>query len=231
MIIVLNNKCNLLTDEFIKYQSKLSDIKSKHTLVLCPSSLYLTKFYLNNFSLGSQDVSPYYEGAYTGQIAASQLQSIGVRYSIVGHSEARKYSHDNNQDINLKIKMLLDNGIRPILCVGENQNEREENMTVVKVLNEIKDALYDVDGYENVIIAYEPIWAIGTGNTPTREQIDRVLMQIKNDYPNNTLIYGGSVSEQNIDIINESTYIEGYLLGGLSLKVDQLKELLEKLED
>lgn len=229
MIIILNNKCNLLPEEFIKYQSKLSEIKSNHTLVLCPSSLYLTKFYLNNFFLGSQDVSPYYEGAYTGQIAASQLKSLGVLYSIVGHSEVRKYSHETNHDINLKIKMLLDNGIRPILCVGENQNEREQNMTVLKVLNELKDALSDVDGYENVIIAYEPIWAIGTGKMPTREEIDRVLMQIKNDYPNNTLIYGGSVSEQNIESINESTYIEGYLLGGLSLKVDQLKEFLGKV--
>lgn len=230
MIVVLNNKCNLLTDEFIKYQSKLSDIMSKHTLVLCPSSLYLTKFYLNNFFLGSQDVSPYFEGAYTGQIAASQLKSLGVKYSIVGHSEVRKYCHETNQDINLKIKMLLDNGIRPILCVGENLAEREQNMTVVKVLNEIKDALSDVDGYESVIIAYEPVWAIGTGKIPSREEIDRVLMQIKKDYPKNTLIYGGSVSEQNVGSINESTYIEGYLLGGLSLKVDQLKDFLEKIE-
>lgn len=231
MIIVLNNKCNFLPNEFIKYQSKLSDIRSKHTLVLCPSSLYLTKFYLNNFSLGSQNVSPYYEGSYTGQIASSQLKSLGVKYAIVGHSEARKFLHETNQDINLKIKMLLDNGIRPILCVGENEHEKEQNMTVIKVLNELRDALVDVDGYENVIIAYEPIWAIGTGNTPTKEVIDRVLMQIKEEYPQNTLIYGGSVSEQNIESINESTYIEGYLLGGLSLKVDQLKEFLNKIED
>ena len=231
MIIVLNNKCNLLTEEFIKYQSKLSTIESKHTLVLCPSNLYLTKFYLNNFYLGSQNVSSYYEGAYTGEVAASQLQSLKVKYAIVGHSERRKYLHETNQDINLKIKMLLDNGITPILCVGENENEREANMTVVKVLNELKDALVDVDGYENVIIAYEPIWAIGTGNTPTKEEIDRVLMQIKNDYPKNTLIYGGSVSEKNIEELNKSTYIEGYLLGGLSLKVEQLKEFLSKLEN
>lgn len=230
MIIVLNNKCNLLTEEFLKYQSKLSSIESKHTLVLCPSNLYLTKFYLNNFILGSQNVSSYYEGAYTGEVSASQLQSLGVKYTIVGHSERRKYLHETNQDINLKIQMLLDNGITPILCVGENKNERDANMTMVKVLNEIKDALVGIDDYQKVIIAYEPIWAIGTGNTPSREEIDRVLMQIKNDYPQNLLLYGGSLSEDNIEQINESTYIDGYLLGGLSLKVDHLKEFISKLE-
>lgn len=231
MIIVLNNKSNLLPDEFIKYQSRLSDIKSNNTLVLCPSSIYLTKFYLDNFHLGSQNVSSYYEGAYTGEVAASQLQSLGVKYCIVGHSERRKYQKETNQEIKQKIEMLLDNGIIPILCVGENKNEKDANMTVVKVLNEIKDSLTDVDGYEKVIIAYEPIWSIGTGITPTREEIDNVLRKIKDDYPQNTLIYGGSVSEKNIEEFNQSTYIEGYLLGSVSLKVDQFKELLSKLGD
>ncbi len=231
MIVVLNNKCNLLTDEFIKYQGKLADIKSSHTLVLCPSSLYLTKFYLDNFYLGSQNVSSYYEGAYTGEVAASQLQSIGVKYCIVGHSERRRYQKETSEEIKQKIEMLLDNGITPILCVGENQNEKEANMTVVKVLNQIKDSLTDVDGYEKVIIAYEPIWAIGTGKTPTCEEIDNVLMKVKDDYPQNSLLYGGSVSEKNIEELNQSTYIEGYLLGESGLKVDQLKELLSKLEN
>ncbi len=231
MIIVLNNKCNLLTDEFIKYQSKLSTIESNHNLILCPSSLYLTKFYLNNFSLGSQNVSSYYEGAYTGEISASQLQTLNVKYCIVGHSERRKYQKETNQDINLKISMLLDNGITPILCVGENKNEKEENMTTIKIMNEIKDALVDIDDYNKVIIAYEPIWAIGTGVTPTAVEIDNVLMQIKKDYPENPLLYGGSVNEKNIEELNESNYIDGYLLGGLSLKVEQFKDFLSKLEN
>lgn len=231
MIIVLNNKCNLLTEEFIKYQSKLSTIESSHTLVLCPSSIYLTKFYLNNFVLGSQNVSSYYEGAYTGEIAASQLQALNVKYCIVGHSERRKYQKETNQDINTKIKMLLDNRIIPILCVGENQNEKESNMTIIKVLNEIKDALVDVDDYQRVIIAYEPIWAIGTGLIPKREELDQVLMKIKEEYPQNKLLYGGSVSEKNIDEIKNSTYVDGYLVGELSLKVEQFKEFIDKIDN
>lgn len=229
MIVILNNKCNLLLDEFIKYQAKLSTIESDNTLVLCPSSPYLSKFYLQNMKLGSQNVSGYYEGAYTGEVAASQLKELKVEYCLVGHSERRKYQKETNQEINQKINMLLDNDIIPILCVGENKNERQEGFTIVKVMNEIKDCLKDIDDISKVIIAYEPLWAIGTGITPTREQIDYVLKEIKSDYPENLLIYGGSLSDKNIEEINNSTYIDGYLLGGLSLKVEELKKFIEKV--
>lgn len=229
MIIILNNKSNLFVDEFIKYQSKLSTIESNHTIVLCPSLPYLSKFYLKNIELGSQNVSSYFEGAYTGEVAASQLKDIGVKYCIVGHSERRKYQKETNQEINRKIDMLLDNNIIPILCVGENDNERKAGMTTVKVINEIKECLRDIDDISKVIIAYEPIWAIGTGNTPSREQIDSVLKEIKEDYPENLLVYGGSLSNDNIDEINQSTYIDGYLLGGLSLKTEELKEFINKI--
>lgn len=229
MIVILNNKCNLLLDEFIKYQSKLSEIKSSHDIVLCPSLPYLSKFYLKNIKLGSQNVSSYYEGAYTGEVAASQLKDLKVKYCIVGHSERRKYQKETNQEINQKINLLLDNDIIPILCVGENKNEKQEGLTIVKVMNEIKDCLKDIDNISKVIIAYEPIWAIGTGITPTREQIDSVLKEIKEDYPENLLVYGGSLSDKNIEEINKSTYIDGYLLGGLSLKVEELKSFIEKI--
>ncbi len=229
MIIILNNKCNFLLDEFLKYQAKLSQIKSNNTLVLCPSAPYLSKFYLKNFKLGSQNVSSYYEGAYTGEVAASQLKDLGVSYCIVGHSERRKYQKETNQDIKAKIQLLIDNNIIPILCVGENQNEKNAHLTIVKVLNELKDCLYEIDDISKVIIAYEPIWAIGTGNTPTREEIDAVLRKIKDEYPDNLLVYGGSLSENNIAEINKSTYIDGYLLGNISLKIDELTKLIEKV--
>lgn len=227
MKIILNNKCNLILDEFIKYQTHLADIKSKHELILCPPIIYLSKFYLENFKLGSQNVGNNYEGAYTGEISASQLKALGVSYCIVGHSERRKYQKETNLEISQKINMLLDNNIIPILCVGENKAEKEANLTNIKIINEIKDCLKDVDDISKVIIAYEPIWAIGTGLVPTMEEIDNVLRRIKSDYPQNELIYGGSLSPKNIEEINKSTYIDGYLLGGLSLKYDQLKEFLE----
>lgn len=227
MIIVLNNKCNLLMDEFIKYQESLSKLESKHELVLCPSNIYLSKFSLDNFKLGSQNVGSNHEGAFTGETSAKQLKALNVEYAIVGHSERRKHQNEANEEINKKIKMLLDNGITPILCVGENIDERESNMTIVKILDEIKEAFKDIDDASRIIIAYEPIWAIGTGNTPEREEIDNVLKKIKESYPKNLLLYGGSLSVSNIENINKSTYIDGYLLGGLSLKVEELKKFLE----
>lgn len=227
MIVVLNNKCNLLIDEFIKYQAGLNTLESKHELVLCPSDLYLSRFSLTNFKLGSQNVGSNYEGAFTGEVSASQLKALNVGYSIVGHSERRKYQKESNEEINKKIGMLLDNEITPILCVGENKNEKEANMTIVKIMTEIKDAFKDIEDTSKIIIAYEPIWAIGTGNTPNREEIDNVLRKIKEDYPENLLLYGGSLSAENIEEINKSTYIDGYLLGGLSLKVEELRKFLK----
>ena len=227
MIVVLNNKCNLLIDEFIKYQAGLNTLESKHELVLCPSNIYLSRFNLNNFKLGSQNVGSNYEGAFTGEVSASQLNALNVKYSIVGHSERRKYQKESNEEINKKIGMLLDNEITPILCVGENKNEKEANMTTVKIMTEIKDAFKDIEDTSKIIIAYEPIWAIGTGNTPNREEIDNVLRKIKEDYPENLLLYGGSLSAENIEEINKSTYIDGYLLGGLSLKVEELRKFLK----
>ena len=227
MIIVLNNKCNLLMDEFIKYQESLSKLESKHELVLCPSNIYLSKFSLDNFKLGSQNVGSNHEGAFTGETSAKQLKALNVEYAIVGHSERRKHQNEANEEINKKIKMLLDNGITPILCVGENMDEKESNMTIVKILDEIKEAFKDIDDASRIIIAYEPIWAIGTGNTPERKEIDNVLKKIKESYPKNLLLYGGSLSVSNIEKINKSTYIDGYLLGGLSLKVEELKNFLK----
>ena len=229
MIVILNNKCNLFADEFIKYQSKLATIDSEHKIVLCPSLPYLSKFHLDNIELGSQNVSSYYEGSYTGEVAATQLKDLGVKYCIVGHSERRKFQKETSQDINRKIDMLLDNDIIPILCVGENSNEKQAGLTIVKIINELKECLRDIENISNVIIAYEPIWAIGTGNTPTREEIDSVLKEIKEEYPENILVYGGSLSEKNIDEINKSTYIDGYLLGGLSLKTEELKSFITKI--
>ena len=158
-----------------------------------------------------------------------QLSDLGVKYCLVGHSERRKYQKETNKDINKKIQMLLDNNIIPILCVGENKNEKENNLTIVKVLNETKECLSDIDDISKVIIAYEPIWAIGTGITPKKEEIDCVLRVLKKNYPQNLLVYGGSLTEKNIEEINKSTYIDGYLLGGLSLKTEELKKFVDKL--
>ncbi len=233
MIIALNNKCNLTREEFLKYQEKLENMKELPPMILCPTNLYLGEFRLSNMKLGAQNVSSKGCGAYTGEVSASQLKSIGVAYCIVGHSERREYQKETDQEINEKIKQLLKEGIFPILCVGETKAERERNLTTKKITEELEEATKDLTDQEKqqIIIAYEPIWAIGTGIIPTNDEIKEIMTTIKEAFPNNKVLYGGSANESNIDQLKEITEIDGYLLGGLSLKPENLKIFLEKLKN
>ena len=229
MIIILNNKSNLEKEEFTNYISKLNQLNTNLNLVLCPSTIYLNNLNLNSIKIGSQDVSCYDDGAHTGEVSARQLKDLGVSYSIVGHSERRKDNHETNQDINRKIVKLLDNVIIPILCVGETIDERKNNLTNKKIEQEITEALESIED-KRIIVAYEPIWAIGTGKTPTPEEINEVIIHIRKLLPNNKVIYGGSINEKNVKDINNNTNLDGYLLGGISLNIERLNLLLKELQ-
>lgn len=233
MIIALNNKCNLNKDEFTNYQKELANVSTLHQLILCPSALHIANFNLENYELGCQNVSKEETGAHTGEISASQLKSFSVKYCIVGHSERRQELKESSQDINQKIKQLLKHEIIPILCIGETETERELGKTMDILQEELSLATQDLTKVqkEKIIIAYEPIWSIGTGKIPTIEQIDEVLSKIKSIFPNNKVLYGGSANEKNIDTLHTCKKIDGYLLGGLSLKVSELKIFLKKLEN
>ena len=226
MIIALNNKSNLEKDEFIKYLNNLKRISTNNTLILCPTYLNIS-LVDNSILLGSQNVSKTLDGAFTGEISAKQLKSYGVKYSIVGHSERREYQKETNIDIKEKVIRLIEEGITPILCIGESKQERENN-TYKEVLKEELSILNDLPK-DNIIIAYEPIWSIGTGIIPTNSEIIEVFTLIKSILPNNKVLYGGSANNDNIDTLKEIDLIDGYLLGGLSLKLDKLQEFLNKL--
>ena len=230
MIIVLNNKSNLNKNEFIEYQEELSKLNSPYDVVLCPTYTNLGLFNLNNILLGSQNVSNNNEGAFTGEISAKNLKSYNVKYSLVGHSERRKNQKETEKDINEKIKRLLENNITPILCVGETKEERENGEIEKIIKTQVQSALAGVSpsDIEKIIIAYEPIWSIGTGNIPKIEDILLTNNYIREILPYNKIIYGGSVNEENIDNI-KSPEIDGYLLGGLSLKPKQLQTFIDKL--
>ena len=230
MIVVLNNKSNLDKQEFIGYQNELKRIESSHQLVICPSQVYLNSIDLPNFDLGSQNVSSYHQGAYTGEIYAHQLKSLNVKYCLVGHSERRKYQRETNKDINEKIKRLLEEEITPILCVGETKEQKDSKKTKSVLLSELNECLSGINN-NDIIIAYEPVWAIGTGITPTKEEVEDVLKEIKKVYQKNKLIYGGSLNQENIVEFKTSYLIDGYLLGGLSLKPQELKDFISKIED
>lgn len=226
MIIALNNKSNLNKEDFINYLNALKYVKTDHTLILCPTYLNIPLVNID-ILLGAQNVSKTDDGAYTGEISVEQLKSYNVKYSIVGHSERREYQKETNLDIKEKIMKLIQFGITPILCIGETKEERE-NGNYKEVLKE-ELSILEYLPTENIIITYEPIWSIGTGIIPTNEEIIEVFELIKSILPNSKVLYGGSANNDNIDTLKEISLIDGYLLGGLSLKPDKLQEFLNKL--
>ena len=178
---------------------------------------------------GGQDVSKYEKGAYTGEVSASQLADIGAKFCIVGHSERRQYLGEDDMLINAKAKALLEKGIMPIICVGESLEQREMDLTMEYVAYQVKAALSGIDASQlrRCVIAYEPIWAIGTGKTATAEQaqevcegIRAVIRGIYGARPARavSILYGGSMNAKNARELLAQPDIDGGLIGGASLK-------------
>lgn len=233
MIVILNNKCNLNKDEFTIYIKDLSEIKTKIDLVLCPNFLNISEFKSDKIILGSQNVSAQNSGAFTGEISANILKSYNIKYCLVGHSERRKYQQENYQEINQKIKKLLDSNITPILCIGETKEERDSKRYKEVIKEQLLSAIKDLslENQKKIIIAYEPVWSIGTGLIPTNNQIEEIFSYIKSFLMTNKILYGGSVNETNVDTLKKINLIDGYLLGALSLQEKKLKLFLNKIEN
>lgn len=231
MIIAFNHKSNLKREEYLNYLQDISKIITDHTLIICPSFINISNPYPNNIHIGSQNVSRYNSGAHTGEISVQQLKSYNVEYSLVGHSERRMEQGETDETINKKIKLLLENNIAPILCVGESRQERSTGKTEEVLQRQIEMATKDLNknDQKKIIIAYEPTWAIGTGLIPSNRDIKKSIIFIKKQLPMSSVLYGGSVNEENIEIIKKISEIDGYLLGGLSLRVDKIKKFLSKV--
>ena len=233
-LVIGNFKMNLTSDEIDSYIDYFKG-KALENVIFGPSSIYLERFVKNGFKTAAQDVAFAVKGAYTGDISASQLKSIGVKYSIVGHSERRKYYDDSRYD-NDKIKLLLDEGIIPILCIGETKEERDNNQTFDVLAKEVDEALKNIDtnSLNNVIIAYEPIWSIGTGVIPTNNDILNTIDFIKKhllEQFNTSLkvLYGGSVNNECIENLQTIENIDGYLVGGCSIKKEEFDRLIKNV--
>ena len=168
--------------------------------------------------VGAQNIHWEASGAYTGEIAADMLLELGVRYVIVGHSERREYFGETDKTVNLRLKAAQKCGITPILCVGENRQQRVAGETEAVIFNQLEQDLEDVD-QGDLIIAYEPIWAIGTGDTCEAIEANRVIGLIRSrlDHRDVPIQYGGSVKPSNIDEIMAQPEINGALVGGASL--------------
>lgn len=191
------------------------------------------------FHLGAQNVYWQESGAYTGEISCDMLKNVGCTYCIVGHSERRDYFGETDQDINKKIKALLSAGIKPISCCGESLEVREANNQVAFVVNQIKEDFKDVTlkSGDDVVVAYEPIWAIGTGKTATPEDAQEVCGAIREtlrdifgaDIADGIrILYGGSAKPENIAGFLECEDVDGALVGGASLKADDFSLMVER---
>lgn len=210
--------------EFLQeFMPSLDEAPQEREVVLCAPfttlSLLSKSLHGSLVQLGAQNVHWEESGAYTGEIAAPMLTEIGVRYVIVGHSERRQYFGETDQTVNLRLKAAQRYGLNPILCVGETKQQRDADETEAVITTQLEKDLVEVD-QKNLVIAYEPIWAIGTGDTCEVSEANRVIGLIRSQLsnPNVSIQYGGSVKPNNIDEIMAQPEIDGVLVGGASLE-------------
>ena len=245
-VIAGNWKRNMLPNETINFIEGLSqEIKDvKNEIILCVP--YTDLFYAlltaqnTNIKIGAQNMHWKEKGAYTGEISGQMLKSIGVEYVIIGHSERRQYFAETDETVNLKVKSALENNLKPIICVGETLEQREHGETEKIIESQIKLALKDLrkEQIRAIIIAYEPVWAIGTGKTATPEEANNVIKyirkQIKELYneeiaENIIIQYGGSVKASNAEELFNMSDIDGALVGGASLNFKEFSEIVNKV--
>ncbi|MDA0839958.1 MAG: triose-phosphate isomerase [Planctomycetota bacterium] len=240
-----NWKMNLSRDEAIALAQAIKEQASdsqRVDVLLCPPAVYLDavcKIVEDTLiGVGSQDVFWQPEGAYTGEISAPMVRGMGCSYSIVGHSERRHLFGETDEEVNWKVKAAQQNDLTPILCVGELLEERQAKQTDKVITRQVEAGLEDLDADDvlNLIIAYEPVWAIGTGEVARPDQANEVhglirsILQDRYDTSISNgmrIIYGGSVKPDNIAGLIAQSEIDGALVGGASLKADSFLEIIE----
>ncbi len=242
-VIAGNWKMNMLPNEAIDYIQEFTPLvkDTNNEVILCVPYIDLFYALLNtqgtNIKVGAQNVHFEEKGAYTGEVSAKMLKSIGVEYVIIGHSERRQYYNETDESVNKKVKAAFENDLKPIVCVGESLEEREEGKTVEKITKQTRLALEGLSNSQvkNTIIAYEPIWAIGTGKTATSEDANNSIKEIRKEIEkiygkevaDEVIIqYGGSVKSSNAKELFETSDIDGGLVGGASLKPDEFAKIV-----
>lgn len=219
-------------------KSNLKNIKDRDVLI-CPGFAALCCVYGeikgSNIKLGAQDMYFENEGAFTGEVSPLMVKDF-CEYVILGHSERRQLFNETDESVNKKIKKALEHGLKPILCIGESLEEREKDKTFDVIKNQLKKSLKNIKEIKNIIIAYEPVWAIGTGKTATPEQAEEVHAFIREWVGKNydseaadnlRILYGGSVKPENAKELMEKEDIDGALVGGASLDADDFSKIVE----
>ncbi len=223
----------------------MEEMSLKCEVIACPPALFLemASDYAeeSRIKIGAQNVSEHEAGAFTGEIAAPMLASVDIEYCIVGHSERRKYFHETHEQLAKKVDILLDYGIKPIFCCGEVLEEREKEIHFDVVKKQMKESLFHLNENEfsNVVIAYEPVWAIGTGKTASPEQAQEMHAFIRNliaeKYGTKTadevsILYGGSCNPGNAKTLFANKDVDGGLIGGASLKAEDFLKIAVSFE-
>ncbi|WFC95828.1 triose-phosphate isomerase [Malassezia brasiliensis] len=220
-----------------QYKSLITDLKNakldpKTQVVIAPPALYLlpAKDLLQDndkIELSAQDGYHKPSGAFTGEISLVQLKDAGIPWVILGHSERRTIFHETDEDVATKTKAALEQGVNVILCVGETLEQREKNESIKVVISQVEAAAKNINDWSKVVIAYEPVWAIGTGKVATAEQAEEVHKAIRDWLAKSVsaevakterIIYGGSVNGKNAKELASQPDIDGFLVGGASLK-------------
>ena len=242
-VIAGNWKMNMLPNEAINYIEEFTPLvkDTDNEVILCVPYTDLFYCLLNaqgtNIKIGAQNMHFEEKGAYTGEVSGKMLKSIGVEYVIIGHSERRQYFAETDETVNKKIKAAFNYELKPIVCVGETLEEREAGKTIEIITNQTQKALEGLtnEQVESIIIAYEPIWAIGTGKTATSEDAENSIKAIRDKisqiYGQNVskrviIQYGGSVKSSNAKELFEMPDIDGGLVGGASLKPEEFAKIV-----
>lgn len=246
-IIAGNWKMYKTFDEAVEFAEAVREkipSEDKVDSVICAPALYLPTLVdiaiETDLAIGAQNMHFENEGAFTGEISPAQLSAINVDYVILGHSERREYFNETDEAINKRVKAALSHGIVPIICCGETLEEREAGQTEAKVSSQVKAALegFTDEEVKHMVIAYDPIWAIGPGKTATADDANSVCGKIRETvgglYGSDTaesirIQYGGSVKPENIEELLSKEHIDGALVGGASLNVDSYLALLNSV--
>ena len=242
-VIAGNWKMNMLPNEAISMITELAPMvkDTKNEVVLCVPDIDLFYALLTaqgtNIKIGAQNMHFADHGAYTGEVSGKMLKSIGVEYVIIGHSERRHYFAETDETVNKKVKSALENSLKPIICVGETIEQRESGIAYDVITEQTEKALEGLteEQVSSIIIAYEPVWAIGTGKTATKEDANDAIKKIRekisaiygeNVAQNVIIQYGGSMKPENAKELLEMSDIDGGLIGGASLKADDFSSIV-----
>jgi triosephosphate isomerase len=229
VILVLNLKENLNKNSIIKYEEMIKDKK----VIVLPSFPYLVFFRNGEYALGSQDVSKYKEGSYTGEVSAKAIKTIGASYALIGHFERKEYFNETIQDFRMKIQNAVDEELIPIYCVNQSEDDYKNDTE----LKEIENQLEAIPPYvKYVMISYEPSYMIGAKDAKIDvEHTEKVITKIKEwlmeRYINHSILYGGGVKPSNIDIVKELNGIDGLIISSSALEENEFNEIYSKINN